>query len=313
MSDPADPTYSDVLRARTRIAPYVRQTPVLQDESRLPGLSFKCENLQAVGAFKSRGACNAVFALPEAAARRGVVTHSSGNHAAALARAARLRGIPAHIVMPRGAPAIKRAAVEHWAGRITECEPTLAAREATATSLCEATGGILVHPYDDPMVIAGQGTALLELAEQMHAPDVVLVPVGGGGLLAGTAIAARQRWPGVKVIGVEPSGADDAAKSFSTGHLHPQTAPETIADGLRGALSERTLRLARQYVDDIVTVGEEAILTAMRTLFDALKVVVEPSGAVPLAACLEGRVTADRIALILTGGNVDLDHLPWVR
>ena len=172
MSDPIDPTYSDVLLARTRIAPYVRQTPVLGDESRLPGLSFKCENLQAVGAFKARGACNAVFALPEEVAHRGVVTHSSGNHAAALARAARLRGIPAHIVMPRGAPAIKRAAVEHWAGRVTECEPTLASREATAMSLCEATGGILVHPYDDPMVIAGQGTALLELAEQMEAPDV---------------------------------------------------------------------------------------------------------------------------------------------
>jgi threonine dehydratase len=215
--------------------------------------------------------------------------------------------------MPRGAPTIKRAGVEHWAGSITECDPTLAAREATAAGLCEATGGVLVHPYDDPLVIAGQGTALLELAEQADAPDVVLVPVGGGGLLAGTAIAARHRWPGVRVIGVEPIGADDAARSFKSGHLHAQTDPRTIADGLRGALSERTLRLAQQYVDDIVTVGEETIVAAMRMIFDVLKVVVEPSGAVPLAARIEGHVKADRVALILTGGNVDLDQLPFGR
>jgi len=285
----------------------------LQDDRRFPGLMFKCENVQSVGAFKARGACNAVFSLPEDVACRGVVTHSSGNHAAALARAACLRGIPAYIVMPTGAPAIKRAAVRDWGGLITECEPTLAAREETAATLCAGTGGVLVHPYDDPAVIAGQGTALLEMADALDPPTVVLVPVGGGGLLAGTAIAARHRWPGVRVVGVEPAGADDAARSWSSGVLQPQLAPATIADGLRGALSARTLRIARQFVDDIVTVGEDSIIAAMRQIFDGLKLVVEPSGAVPLAAVLEGRVTGARIAMILTGGNVDLDRLPWAR
>jgi threonine dehydratase len=311
--EPIDPSFADILAAATRIAPYVRQTPVLGDDSRFPGLTFKCENLQAVGAFKARGACNAVFSLTDAAAHGGVVTHSSGNHAAALARAARLRGIPAHIVMPRGAPAIKRAAVEEWGGHVTVCEPTLASREETAAAVCSQTGGVLVHPYDDPAVIAGQGTALLELASSMQPPDVVLVPVGGGGLLAGTALAARHRWPGVRVVGVEPAGADDAARSWSSGVLQPQLAPNTIADGLRGALSARTLRMAQAYVDDIVTVSEEAIVAAMRLIFDRLKMVVEPSGAVPLAAVLEGRVSGARMALILTGGNVDLGQLPWTR
>jgi threonine synthase len=311
--EPIDPSFADIQAAARRIAPYVRQTPVLSDDRRFPGLLFKCENLQAVGAFKARGACNAVFSLTDAAARGGVVTHSSGNHAAALARAARLRGVPAHIVMPRGAPAIKRAAVEEWGGQVTVCEPTLASREATASALCDQTGGVLVHPYDDPAVIAGQGTALLELASTIEPPDVVLVPVGGGGLLAGTALAARHCWPGVRVVGVEPQGADDAAQSWSTGVLQPQLDPRTIADGLRGALSARTLRMAQAYVDDIVTVSEEAIVAAMRLIFERLKIVVEPSGAVPMAAVLEGRVAGGRMALILTGGNVDLGQLPWTK
>ncbi len=313
MPQPIDPCFDDILRAADRIAPYVRRTPVLAGEGPWAGLYFKCENLQAVGAFKARGACNAVFALSDVAAERGVVTHSSGNHAAALSRAARLRGIPAYIVMPRGAPAVKRAAVEEWGGIVTECEPTLVSREATAAALCARTGGVLVHPYDDPAVIAGQGTALLELTESMDSPDVVLAPVGGGGLLAGTALAARARWPGVRVIGVEPVGADDAARSWSSGILQPQLAPATLADGLRGALSARTFRLAQAYVDDIVTVSEDAIVAAMRLLFDHLKLVVEPSGAVPLAAVLEGRVSAARTAMILTGGNVDLSQLPWLK
>jgi threonine dehydratase len=313
MADQIDPGFADIVAAAARIAPYVRRTPVLADEVHFPGLAFKCENLQAVGAFKARGACNAVFALSEAVARRGVVTHSSGNHAAALARAASLRGVPAHIVMPKGAPSIKRQAVEEWGGRITICEPTLAAREAAAAELCAQTGGVLVHPYDDPEVIAGQGTALLELSREVTPPDVVLVPVGGGGLLAGTAIAARTCWPKVRVVGVEPAGADDAARSWATGILQPQLSPVTVADGLRGALSARTLRLARQYVDDIVVVSEDSILAATRLLFDRLKVVVEPSGAVPLAAVLEGKVAGSSIAMILTGGNVDLDRLPWAK
>lgn len=311
-----DPGFEDIAAAARRIEPYVRRTPVLQaaELARVLGaaVDFKCENLQAIGAFKARGACNAVFALDDEHASRGVATHSSGNHAAALARAARLRGIPAYIVMPEGAPRIKRLSVEEWGGRVRECAPTLAAREAAAAALVAQTRATLVHPYDDPWVIAGQGTAMLELAAQVAAPDVVLVPVGGGGLLAGTALACRRLWPRTKVVGVEPAGADDAARSFASGELQSAGTPVTIADGLRGALSARTLRLARAAVDDIVTVGEDAIVAAMRLLFESLKVVVEPSGAVPVAALLEGRVRAARVAVVLSGGNVDLEHLPWI-
>jgi threonine dehydratase len=311
-----DPVFEDVAAAARRIEPYVRRTPVLSSPelSRVlgAGVDFKCENLQAVGAFKARGACNAVLVLDDAHASRGVATHSSGNHAAALARAARLRGIPAYIVMPRGAPRIKRLAVEEFGGRVQECEPTLAARESAAAALVASTGATLVHPYDDPYVIAGQGTALVELSAQLAAPEVVLVPVGGGGLLAGTALASRRLWPRCRVIGVEPAGADDAARSFHSGVLQPAGSPQTIADGLRGALSARTLRMARAGVDDIVTVGEDSIIAAMRLLFEVLKVVVEPSGAVPVAALLEGKIGPGRVVVVLSGGNVDLDALPWV-
>jgi threonine dehydratase len=310
-----DPVFDDIAAAARRIEPYVRRTPLLVAPELSPRLGaaaeFKCENLQAIGAFKARGACNAVFALDDAHASRGVATHSSGNHAAALARAARLRGIPAYIVMPEGAPRIKRAAVEGWGGRVQECAPTLEAREAAAAALVARTGATLVHPYDDPWVIAGQGTAMLELAGQTAAPDAVLVPVGGGGLLAGTALACRRLWPRTRVIGVEPAGADDAARSFASGVLQGAGSPRTIADGLRGALSARTLRIAQASVDEIVTVSEDGIVAAMRLLFEALKVVVEPSGAVPVAALLEGRVRGARIAVVLSGGNVDLDRLPW--
>jgi len=308
-----DPDFEQIRVAADRIAPYIRRTPVLDggDLGLCDRLLLKCENLQAIGAFKARGACNAVFALDEAVARRGVVTHSSGNHAAALARAARLRGIPAYIVMPRGAPAVKRAAVEFWGGRVEECAPTLADRESTAARLQVETGATLVHPYDDVEVIAGQGTALKEFAEDHPAPEVVLVPVGGGGLLAGSALAARQLWPGTRVIGVEPLGADDAARSFSTRILQKQLAPRTVADGLRGALSERTLRLALAHVDDIVTVTEEAIVASTRLMFERAKLVVEPSGAVPIAALLEGRVRARQVGVVISGGNIDLERLPW--
>jgi threonine dehydratase len=315
MDGNGDPEFVDIETAAARIAPHVRRTPLLPAEQLTEQLGvsvdFKCENLQQAGAFKSRGAVNAVFALSEDAAGRGVATHSSGNHAAALARAARLRGIPAYIVMPRGAPRIKRAAVESFGGRVVECEPTLAAREAAAAALVADTGATLVHPYDDPQVIAGQGTIVLELAAASAAPDVVLVPVGGGGLLGGTALAAARLWPGTRVIGVEPLGADDACRSFTSGVLQPQTDPHTIADGLRGALSARTLRLARAHAAAIVTVREDSIVAAMRLLFESLKVVVEPSGAVPLAALLERTVAARRVVVVLSGGNVDLDALPW--
>ena len=315
MNENSDPDFGAIEAAAARIAPYVQRTPlwasVELSQALGSAVEFKCENLQSAGAFKSRGACNAVFSLDDASAAHGVATHSSGNHAAALSRAARLRGIPAYIVMPRGAPRIKRAAVEGFGGRIQECEPTLAAREAAASELVRATGATLVHPYDDPRVIAGQGTIVIELAAQTAAPDVVLVPVVGGGLLSGTALASRRLWPRARVVGAEPAGADDACRSFTSGVLQPQLAPQTIADGLRGAMSARTLRLARANADEIVTVAESSIVAAMRLVFDLLKVVIEPSSAVPVAALLEGKVRAARVVVVLSGGNVDLDALPW--
>ncbi len=311
-----DPEFADIEAAAERIAAHVRRTPLLASAELGAAfgthVEFKCENLQEGGAFKSRGAINAVFALAADVAARGVATHSSGNHAAALARAAQRRGVPAFIVMPRGAPKVKRAAVEGFGGRVLECEPTLAAREAAAAQLVADTGASFVHPYDHPLVIAGQGTIVLELATTTERPDVILVPVGGGGLLSGTALAARHRWPGTRVIGVEPAGADDAFRSFASGQLQPQGEPRTIADGLRGAMSARTLRLARANADSIVTVAESSIVAAMKLVFDRLKLVVEPSGAVPLAALLERKVSARRVVVVLSGGNVDLESLPWL-
>ena len=311
-----DPEIGDIEAAAARVAPHVRATPLIEpgDLAGELGLrvAFKCESLQDAGAFKSRGAVNAVFSLPEDVARRGVATHSSGNHAAALARAAQRRGIPSFIVIPHTVPRVKRANVERYGGRVIECEPTLAAREAAAQKVVAETGATFVHPYDTPEVIAGQGTIVLELAATTERPDAILVPVGGGGLLSGTALAARHRWPGTRVIGVEPAGADDAYRSFTSGELHKQPDPRTIADGLRGALSARTLRLVRANADSIVTVQEASIVRAMRLLFERLKLVVEPSGAVPLAAILEGSVKAQRAVVVLSGGNVDLDSLPWL-
>lgn len=305
------PTYADIEAAARRIAPHIHRTPVLHSTelSRRLGarVDFKCENFQKAGAFKSRGACNAVFSLADADAARGVATHSSGNHAAALARAAQLRGVPAYVVMPTNAPRVKRAAVEGYGGQVIECEPTLAAREAAAAEVVARTGAEFVHPYDDPRVIAGQGTALLEVCDDGLRPDLVLVPVGGGGLVCGTALTARARLPGVRVWGAEPAGADDAARSLASGVLQPQTAPKTIADGLRTALSPLTFDLIRANVDGIATVEEQSILDAMRLVWHYLKIVIEPSCAVPVAALLERRVAADHAVVILTGGNVDLD------
>lgn len=311
------PQFNDVLVAAARIAGHVVRTPVLRSEvldARFGArLHFKCENLQAIGAFKARGAANAVLALDPAVAARGVVTHSSGNHAAALARAAARAGIPATIVMPTNAPATKRALVLAQGGRIVDCEPTLAAREAGATAVLEATGGTLVHPYDDARVIAGQGTAVLEAIEDGVRPDLVLTPVGGGGLLTGSGLTVRARAPQARMIGVEPLGADDAARSFRTGVRQPQTDPRTIADGLRTALGVRPFALLHANVDEVVTVTEAAIMAAMKLLFNTMKLVVEPSAAVPLAAVLEGVVEVrDRdVLIVLSGGNVDLEPCPW--
>ena len=304
--------------AHDRIRPHIKRTPVLTAEAldlaHGARLSFKCENLQAAGAFKSRGACNAVFSLTDAEAARGVVTHSSGNHAAALARAARLRGIAAHLVMPKGSPQSKVRNVESFGGLITFCEPGLNTREAACARLAAQTGATLVHPFDDLRVIAGQGTATIELLEDVPQLDFVLCPVGGGGLLSGTALAAKLLKPGIKVIGVEPALADDVAQSFRAGKRISIPTPATIADGLRtNCTGENNLPIIRQYVDDIVTVSEAGIVAAMRTLWETLHLVIEPSAAVAYAALLENKFpfAGKNIGLILTGGNVDLESLPW--
>ena len=311
------PTLTQILEAAERIRPYAHRTPVLTCASldRAVGATvfLKCENFQKVGAFKFRGACNAVFSLGAAAAARGVATHSSGNHAQALALAARLRGIPAHIVMPANAPAVKRAGVAGYGGRITLCEPVLAAREATLAEVVARTGAAVVHPYDDERVIAGQGTAALELLQEVPGLDVVLAPVGGGGLLSGTAIAVTESARGIRVIAGEPEGADDAFRSLAEGRIVPSVRPETIADGLLTSLGELTFPIIRDRVERIVTVSEPAIVAAMRFIWERGKLLVEPSSAVPLALLWERKVDLSglRIGVILTGGNVDLDRLPW--
>jgi threonine dehydratase len=314
---PADVTLETIRAARERIAGRTRRTPVLENATlnALAGaqLYFKCENFQEGGAFKARGATNALFALSAAELHAGVVTHSSGNHGAAVARAAGLRGVRARIVMPQNSSRAKLEAVRGYGGEVLLCEPTLAAREALAAQLVADSGAVFIHPYDDPRVIAGQGTIALELLEDVADLDWLLLPVGGGGLASGVAVAAKALRPGIRLIGVEPLGADDARRSFKSGTLSPAQQPATIADGLRGALSARTLELIRGHVDDIVTVSEEAIVRAMRTLWQHLKIIVEASSAVPYAA-VQGQqldIGGARVGIILTGGNVDLDQLPW--
>lgn len=314
---PTAPTLADIEAARERIATYIHQTPVyrsqLLDSHCGCELYFKCENLQKVGAFKARGASNAVLSLTDAEAGAGVATHSSGNHGAALAMAAARRGIAAHIVMPANAPVVKKAAVAGYGANIIECEPTLAAREDTLARVVSDTGAHVVHPYDDARVIAGQGTVALELLEQVADLDVIVVPVGGGGLLAGVAVAMKQRNPRLEVVAVEPEGADDAFRSFGLGRLVPQTNPNTIADGLRTSLGQLNFPLIQQYVDTIVTVPDAIIVQAMRLQWSRLKTLVEPSGAVSFAGVLEHseRFQGRRVAVVISGGNLDLDQLPW--
>ena len=305
--------------AHARIRPHITRTPVLTN-GRLSAecggqLFFKCENLQKIGAFKARGATNAVFSLAEVEALRGVATHSSGNHAAALARAAKRRGIPAHIVMPNNSAKPKIRMVEGYGGKITFCEPTQAAREEACARVLQTTLATMIHPFEDERVMAGQGTATLEFLEDVPDLDFILCPVGGGGLLAGTAVAAKALRPQIKVIGTEPAGADDATRSFRAGQRIPLTHADTIADGLRTSIGVPNFAIARQNVDDIVTVSEAAIIAAMRMIWEAVKIIVEPSAAVPYAAILERRidVAGKRVGLILSGGNVDLDLLPWLK
>jgi threonine dehydratase len=314
MSTPALP---DIRQAARRIEPYAHRTPVLTCASldrRVSSQVFmKCENLQKVGAFKFRGACNAVFSLTDEEAARGVVTHSSGNHAQAIALAARMRGIPAYIVMPENAPAVKKAAVAGYGGRITFCQPTLEARETTTERIIKRTGAMLLHSYNDDRVIAGQGTAVLELLEEVPDLDVVIAPVGGGGLLSGTAIAAKGISPDIRVIAAEPELADDACRSLQAGVILPSENPKTIADGLLTSLGDRTFPIIQQHVEQIITVSEEAILEGMKFIWERAKIVIEPSAAVPVGLLLEGKIGLKdlRIGLILSGGNVDLDRLPW--
>jgi threonine dehydratase/serine racemase len=310
---------SAVHEAARRIAGFAHRTPVVTcatlDRCAGHALFFKCENFQKVGAFKFRGACNAVRKLDDATAARGVVTHSSGNHAQALALAARLRGIPAHIVMPSNASPVKRRAVEGYGAEVIACEPTLAARETTAAEVLARTGGTLIPPYDHADIIAGQGTAALELLEDVPNLDAVVAPVGGGGLLSGTCVAAHGVNPRLRVFGAEPLGADDAARSKASGRLIPQTGPKTIADGLLTSLGELTWPIIRDRVERIVTVTEEEIVAAMRLTWERAKLLIEPSSAVAVAAVLtdefQQRKDLPRVGVILSGGNVNLDQLPW--
>ena len=303
--------------AHERIRARIHRTPVLTSE-RLNAASgaslfFKCENFQKIGAFKARGATNAVFALDDATARRGVATHSSGNHGAAVARAARLRGVPAHIVMPSNSAKVKIRAIEGYGAQVVFCEPTENAREVTCAEVIKKTGATLIHSFENEHVIAGQGTAAVELLEDVPELDVIICPVGGGGLLSGTAIAAKSMRPQIKVIAVEPANADDAAQSFRAGRRLVTEKRFTIADGLRTNVGERTFPIIRRYVDDIVTVSEQAIVSAMRTIWETMKIIIEPSAAVPYAAVIENKIVIEgkRVGIIFTGGNIDLDALPW--
>jgi len=306
------PTLEDLEAARERIAPHANRTPVLTSRTfdALAGASlfFKCENLQRVGAFKFRGACNAIMALDDPPA---VATHSSGNHAQAVALAAKIRGIPAHVVMPIDAPRAKRAAVEGYGARVIDCAPTLEARERTLEKVLSETDAIAIHPYDDPYVVAGQATATLELLEEVPELDVVLVPVGGGGLMSGAALACHYTSPRTKVVACEPALADDAHEGFRSGMRVGPRPPQTIADGLRTALGELTFAIMRAHVADVRTVSEEAIVSTTRLVFERMNIVIEPSSAVPIAVALQGNWTAKRIGIVISGGNLDLDRLPW--
>lgn len=313
------PTLDEIRRAAGRISPFIHRTPVLTSRAinHMAGADvfFKCENLQKVGAFKIRGATNAISYLSDEQIKRGVATHSSGNHAAAVAKAARWRGARAYTVMPRNAPRVKQDAVAGYGAEIILCEPTLAARDEVLNKVLADTGAVFIHPYDHVHVIEGQATAALELMDDVPGLDMLLVPIGGGGLISGSALSAHAVSSAVKVIGAEPAGADDAHRSFNLGYLVPADRPVSIADGLLASLSELTFSIISSHVHDVVTVSDELTIQAMRLIWERMKLVVEPSAALPLAAILAGSVKTRgrKIGIILTGGNVDLDRLPWVK
>ena len=311
------PTLDDMRSARARIAPHIHQTPVLTSRmlNELTGaeLFFKCENLQKAGAFKARGASNAVFGLSDDQAARGVATHSSGNHGTCLSYAAGRRGIPCTVVMPRTAPQAKKDAVRGYGGRVVECEPSTSSREAVFAEVVAATGAEFVHPYNDWRVIAGQATCSAELIEQVEGLDAVVAPIGGGGMISGTCLTLSNLAPGVKIYAAEPEQADDAYRSFKAGHIIADDAPETVADGLKVPLKELTWHFVKSHVTDILTASDPEIVEAMKLIWKRMKIVMEPSSAVPLATILKNPETfaGKRVGIIITGGNVDLDRLPW--
>ena len=311
------PTFTDIVDAHVRVHQFAHRTPVFTSESidRIVGgkIYFKCENFQKAGAFKFRGAINAVMSLTDEAAQRGVGTHSSGNHAAALALAANMRGIAAHVVMPKNAPDIKKKAAAGYGALIYFCEPTLEARESALNRIISETGAIEIHPYNNFEVIAGQGTAVKELLEAEPDLGTVLVPVGGGGLLSGSALSVRHLAPGAKLIACEPEGADDAYQSFIKGEIVPSTNPKTIADGLLTSLGELNFAIIKEKVDQIVTVTEASIIEAMRLVWERMKIIIEPSSAVPLAAVIEAKIDPrnKKTGIIVSGGNLDLETLPF--
>ena len=318
------PTYDDMLDAHERIRPHIRRTPIRTSDflNELTGaqLFFKCENFQEPGAFKVRGASNAVFGLSEEQARLGVATHSSGNHASCLSYAAMLRGIPCNVVMPRTAPQAKKDTVRRYGGRITECEPSTSSREETFAKVQAETGGDFVHPYNDPRVIAGQGTCSREFVDQIAeidggGLDFAVAPIGGGGMISGTCLTLSTLAPETKVIAAEPEQADDACRSFKAGHIIADDAPKTIADGLLVPLKDLTWHFVSNHVHDILTASEEEIVAAMKLTWKHLRIVMEPSSAVPLATILKNPDTfrGSRVGVIITGGNVDLDKLPWIQ
>ena len=311
------PTFDDMLAAHARIAPHIRRTPIRTSDylNDLTGaaLFFKCENFQEPGAFKVRGAANAVFGLDDATAARGVATHSSGNHASCLSYAAMRRGIPCNVVMPSTAPQAKKDTVRRYGGVITECEPSTTAREATFARVQAATGGDFVHPYNDPRVIAGQGTCAREFMEQTDGLDMVVAPIGGGGMISGTCLTLSTLAPQTQIIAAEPEQADDAYRSFQAGYIIADDAPKTIADGLLVPLKELTWHFVSRHVTQIYTASEQEIIDAMKLSWKHLRMVIEPSCAVPLAIVIKNKAAfaGKRVGIIITGGNVDLDKLPW--
>ncbi len=312
-----NPTLHDIREAAERIAPYAHRTPIITchalNNQIGANLFLKCENLQKVGAFKFRGACNAVFSLTHQEAAKGVIAHSSGNHAQALALAAKLRGIPAYIVMPNNAPEVKKEAVRGYGAHITFCEPTLAARESTQAEIISKTGAREIHPYDNHKVMAGAGTSAMELLADVPNLDVIMAPVGGGGLLSGTAIAATELKPGIRVIAAEPKNADDAFRSLAAGKIIPSENPQTIADVLLTSLGNLTFPVIQERVEKILVANEESIVAAMRFVWERTKLVIEPSSAVAIAALwnIPADLRGKTIGIIISGGNVDLTKLPW--